>query len=76
MGLLLMKKQLDMKIESDKIKHFTVCVIVGLTASVIEAVYGANYLQSFFAGYMAGLAIGVWQGVRRQVQSLEQMGLV
>jgi uncharacterized protein YfiM (DUF2279 family) len=59
MGSLLMKKQLDMKIESDKIKHFTVCVIVGLTASVIEAVYGANYLQSFFAGYMAGLAIGV-----------------
>jgi uncharacterized protein YfiM (DUF2279 family) len=48
-----------MKVASDKIKHLVVCVIVGFMASALEAAYGANYTQSFFAGYMAGIAIGV-----------------
>jgi VanZ family protein len=48
-----------MNIASDKIKHFIVCIIVGMVASLLEAAYGATYMQSFLAGYMAGMAIGV-----------------
>lgn len=48
-----------MKIQPDHIKHFCVCVAVALTASSIEASFGASYWQSFTAGVIAGGAIGV-----------------
>jgi uncharacterized protein YfiM (DUF2279 family) len=48
-----------MSISTDKIKHFSACAVVGFMAAVLESFYGANYMQSFFAGCMAGLAIGV-----------------
>ncbi len=48
-----------MKIQRDKIKHFSVCFIVAFIASSIEALCGASYVQSILAGTIAGGAIGV-----------------
>lgn len=48
-----------MKIQQDKIKHFTVCLILAFIASTIEAVCGASYVHSMMAGTIAGAAIGV-----------------
>ncbi|ROT10452.1 hypothetical protein ED388_04845 [Muribaculaceae bacterium Isolate-007 (NCI)] len=48
-----------MKIQQDKIKHFTVCFIVASIASSVEALCGATYLLSAVAGVIAGGAIGV-----------------
>ncbi|WP_289744560.1 hypothetical protein [uncultured Duncaniella sp.] len=48
-----------MKIRQDHIKHFGVCLAVALSASSIEAGFGASYGQSLVAGIIAGGAIGV-----------------
>lgn len=48
-----------MQIPTDKIKHFTMCFLVSITAAVIESAFGASYPVSFLAGMIAGTAIGV-----------------
>lgn len=48
-----------MKIQQDKIKHFTACFAVALAASATESAMGAPALHSAAAGFMAGIAIGV-----------------
>lgn len=48
-----------MKIQQDHFKHFGVCLVVALTASAVEAGFGASYWQSYIAAIIAGGAIGV-----------------
>lgn len=48
-----------MKFHSDKIKHFAACAIISFATSAFESALGARYLNSWLAGYIAGMAIGV-----------------
>lgn len=48
-----------MKIAEDKIKHFGACAFVAFIASTIEALCGAQWYNALFAGFVAGMAIGV-----------------
>lgn len=47
------------KIPSDKIKHFAVCMLVSLSVSLLEMLIGARFAQYAIAGFSAGVAIGI-----------------
>lgn len=59
-----------MKINADKVKHFIACLAISAVAAIIQSVAGANYLQSFVAGVIAGGAIGIGKEYGDQCSSI------
>lgn len=48
-----------MKLQNDKIQHFTVCLILSAIVAVIVAFISKNAGAAMFAGASSGMALGV-----------------
>lgn len=48
-----------MKIETDKIQHFSVCGVAALLSAILIALLGVPYVPTAFSAFLVGLALGV-----------------
>lgn len=53
------KQKLKMKLQSDKIQHFAVCLILSAIVALIVSFMSKNAGAAMFAGASSGMALGV-----------------